>query len=188
MEKPLSDEHRRQRFLEVVVPHLDDALSLARWLTGNSADGEDVVQDASIRALAAIDKLRDGNPKAWVLTIVRNTAFTWLAKNRPKKLLVTSDDEVFERATIDSSVLPDAAMIAKTEAAMLAQAIESLPLPFKETLVLRDIDGLSYQEIASVTSMPIGTVMSRLSRARTMLIAKIRLTAELAPSDKEGAA
>ena len=174
----MADERQRQQFAEVVLPHLDAALSLARWLTGSLADGEDVVQEACIRALAGIGTLRDGSPRAWVLTIVRNTAFSWLRKNRPKALVVTDDDSVFEAADLASmdrgaTQNPEALLIAKADADLLNSAIAALPLNFKEILVLREIDGLSYREIAEVVSLPIGTVMSRLSRARKLLIVTI---------------
>ena len=169
----MTDERQRQRFLEVVVPYLDDALTLARWLTGNAADAEDVVQEASIRALAGIGSLREGHPRAWLLAIVRNTTYTWLAKNRSKMLIVTDDERVFEQAghaSGEAAVTPEAAMIAKADAARLRAAIEALPLPYREIIVLREIEDLSYQDIARITSLPIGTVMSRLSRARGRLM------------------
>jgi len=171
----LADERQQQRFAEVVLPHLDDALSLARWLTGNLADGEDVVQEATIRAFGAIGSFRDGNSRAWVLTIVRNTAFSWLRKHRPKSLLVTDDDSIFEAAALSMDGAsgtqdPESALIAKADAASINAAVAALPLNFREILVLREIDGLSYREIAEVVSLPIGTVMSRLSRARKLLM------------------
>ena len=190
----MTDEQRRQRFSKIVVPHLDDALSLARWLTGSVADGEDVVQDACIRAFSAIDSLREGNPRAWFLMIVRNTTFTWLAKNRPKALIITSDDRVFEQATAEMAnsgrpATPEAALIAKADADMLKRAIAALPLPYREVLVLREIEGSSYREIAAITSSPVGTVMSRLSRARTMLIERIGAIGQTNTGiGKEGAA
>ena len=185
----MADDGQRQKFAEVVLPHLDDALSLARWLTGSSADGEDVVQEACIRALAAIGGFRDGSPRAWLLTIVRNTAYSWLRKNRPKALIVTDDDAVFESASAagyerNDSPNPEAALIAKADAQMLQNGITALPLSFREVLVLRDIDGLSYREIAAVTALPIGTVMSRLSRARKLLMAQVLR----ARSQQQGAA
>ena len=174
----MADERQKRRFAEVVLPHLDAALSLARWLTGSLADGEDVVQEACIRAFGAIGTFRDGSPRAWVLSIVRNTAFSWLRKNRPKALVVTDDDSVFEAAGPawldgDTAQGPEAILIAKADAASLNAAIGALPLNFKEILVLREIDGLSYREIAEVVSLPIGTVMSRLSRARKLLMGRI---------------
>jgi RNA polymerase sigma-70 factor, ECF subfamily len=168
-------ERKRQLFADKVLPHLDDALSLARWLTGNLSDAEDVVQDACIRAYGAIETHKDGSPRAWLLAIVRNTAFTWLAKNRSKDLIMTDDIQVFEQAARDRTAgpadpSPEAAVIAKSDAARLHQAIAALPLPYREVLVLREIEDLSYAEIASVMSVPAGTVMSRLARARRMLI------------------
>ena len=97
----MASEQTGERFREVVLPHLDDALSLARWLTGNITDAEDVVQDACIRALRALGTQTVTNPRAWLLAIVRNTTFTWLGKNRPKALVVTDDDEMFERAGLE---------------------------------------------------------------------------------------
>lgn len=183
----MADERQSAKFAEVVLPHLDDALSLARWLTGSRSDAEDVVQEASIRALGAIGGFRDGSPRAWVLTIVRNTAYSWLRKNRPKALVVTDDATVFEAASLaegTAAPTPEAALIAKADGEMLSAAIAALPLNFREILVLREIDGLSYREIADVVSLPIGTVMSRLSRARKQLIAAIGA----AQGQKRGAA
>jgi RNA polymerase sigma-70 factor (ECF subfamily) len=170
----LAGEQTGERFRELVLPHLDDALSLARWLTGNITDAEDVVQDACIRALRALGSQTVGNPRAWLLAIVRNTTFTWLGKNRPKALVVTDDDRVFEegRSRMNEEVqpTPEAALIARADAALLQDAIAALPIVFRETLVLREINGLSYREIAKVTGSPIGTVMSRLARAREHLM------------------
>ncbi len=108
----------QQRFREVVLPHLDDALSLARWLTGNLADADDVVQEACLRAYGAIRTVRRDNPRAWLLVIVRNTAFTWLAKNRPKAVVVTDDERIFEQASLEmidraDMITPEAAIIAR---------------------------------------------------------------------------
>ncbi len=168
----------QQRFREMVLPYLDDALSLARWLTGNIADAEDVVQDACIRAYGATGTVRQTNPRAWLLVIVRNTAFTWLAKNRPKTVLVTDDDRIFEQAGLEmtdrtETASPEAVMMARTDTAELERAIAELPLSFREVLVLREIEGLSYREISQIVSIPVGTVMSRLARARSQLIRRI---------------
>jgi RNA polymerase sigma-70 factor, ECF subfamily len=174
----VSDDARRQRFSEVVMPHLDDALSLARWLTGNVADAEDVVQDACIRAYRAVDTVRERSPRAWLLTIVRNSAFTWLARNRPKTLLVTDDERIFEEAgrqaeDAASASTPEAAMIAKADGELLQREIGALPVSYREVLVLREIEELSYREISELMAIPVGTVMSRLSRARNLLIERI---------------
>jgi RNA polymerase sigma factor (sigma-70 family) len=162
-----TDNQDKQRFDEIVLPHLDDALSLARWLTGNFA-----VQEAAIRAYTAIATFRDGSPKAWLLTIVRNTAFSWLRKNRPKALLVTVDDTIFERAE-DGGPSPEAGLIAKADSSALQSAMAALPIAYREIIVLREIDELSYREIVEVTGLPLGTVMSRLSRARGLLVAQL---------------
>jgi RNA polymerase sigma-70 factor, ECF subfamily len=177
----VSGEDEKALFARVVLPHLGDAFALARWLTGDRADAEDVVQDACLRALRGIGGFSGGNSRAWVLTIVRHTAYTWLGKNRPAALVVTDDLEAVERAEFSrgggaaetAGETPEAALIAKADAARLEAAIQQLPPPFRETLVLRDIQGLDYKEIAKVTGVPIGTVMSRLARARQRLMTMI---------------
>ena len=169
---PVSNENAR--FASVVLPHLADAYSLARWLTGNRADAEDVVQDACLRAFRALDSYAGGSARAWVLTIVRHSAYAWLRKNRPTALVTVDDLEAVESANADpgdvNAGTPETELIAKTEAARLEAAIADLPSPFRETLVLRDVQGLDYREIAEVTGVAIGTVMSRLARARRRLI------------------
>ena len=163
------------RFKSVVLPHLADAYALARWLTGNSADAEDVVQDACLHAFRGIGNFSGGNARAWVLTIVRHTAYTWLGKNRPAALVLVEDVEDVGRAQSGEPDVetPETALIAKADAGLLEAAIAALPAPFRETLVLRDLQGLAYREIAGVTDVPVGTVMSRLARARQRLIATI---------------
>ena len=166
------------RFRSIVMPHIDEAYRLAQWLTGNRTDAEDVVQDASIRAFRAIRSFAGGSARSWVLSIVRNTAYSWLRKNRPAEVVTVEDLEAVELEQANpgdrSSGTPEAALIAKTDAEQLRAAIAALPAPFRETLVLRDIEGLDYREIAQATEVPIGTVMSRLARARHRLIATIR--------------
>jgi RNA polymerase sigma-70 factor (ECF subfamily) len=167
-------------FSAVVMPHLGDAFALARWMTGNRTDAEDVVQEASLRAFRAIRRYAGGNARAWVLTIVRNTALTWMAKTRPAVLLVVDDLAGIERQQARNGnghacvADPESEMIAKADAARLENAIAALPSPFRETLVLRDLQGLDYREIAHVTEAPIGTVMSRLARARHRLVATLK--------------
>ena len=185
-ERGAMDEQKR--FQEVVLPHLDDALSLARWLTGNLSDAEDVVQEACIRAFGAIASVK-GNARAWLLVIVRNTAFTWLAKNRPKAVVVTDDDRIFEQAGLEmtdrsDTATPEAMMIAQADADLVQRAIAGLPISYREVLVLREIEGLSYKEISDIVSIPVGTVMSRLARARSQLIQRIGM----ASAGKAGAA
>jgi RNA polymerase sigma factor (sigma-70 family) len=163
------------RFKSVVLPHLGDAYSLARWITGNRTDAEDVVQDACLRAFRGISNFSNGDARAWVLTVVRNTAYTWLHKNRPSSVLVVEDIEAVESTQgghgDPCSETPETTLIAKADAAGLRAAIAALPTQYRETVILRDVQGLSYREISEVTGVPAGTVMSRLARARRRLIA-----------------
>ena len=165
------------RFRSVVMPHIDEGYRLAHWLTGNRTDAEDVVQDASMRAFRAIRNYAGGSARSWVLSIVRNTAYSWLRKNCPAAVVTVEDLEAVEveQAHRDdrNGDNPEAALIAKADADQLRAAIAALPTEFRETLVLRDIEGLDYREIAQATEVPIGTVMSRLARARHRLIAAL---------------
>jgi RNA polymerase sigma-70 factor, ECF subfamily len=169
----VDDPH--MRFRQVVLPFLDDCYDLARWLTGDRADAQDVVQDACLQAFRAIGTYAGPNARAWILTIVRHAAYRWLRRNRSAALVMVDDVETLERAQreplADGGPTPEAELIARAEAARLDGAIAALPLPFRETLVLRDIHGLDYRQIAEVTGVPVGTVMSRLARARSRLIA-----------------
>jgi RNA polymerase sigma factor (sigma-70 family) len=176
----LKSEDDQARFASVVQPHLADAYALARWLTGDRADAEDVVQEACLRAFRGIGGFAGVNARAWLLTIVRHAAYTWLGKNRSASLLMVDDLEAVEQrqasggsAFDQGPQTPEAALIAKVDARRLEAAIAELPVPFRETLVLRDVQGLDYREIAEVTKVPIGTVMSRLARARQRLIERV---------------
>jgi RNA polymerase sigma factor (sigma-70 family) len=177
----MSGDDSTARFERIVQPHLGDAYALARWITGDRADAEDVVQEACLRAFRAIGGYAGGNTRAWILTIVRNTAYTWLAKNRSAVVTTVDDLAATESANAGQSVSsasdygsnPEAELIAKADAARLEAAITALPPQFRDTLVLRDIQGLDYREIAAVTEVPVGTVMSRLARARQRLIEAI---------------
>jgi RNA polymerase sigma factor (sigma-70 family) len=166
------------RFTEVFVPYLVDAFRLARWLAGSRADAEDIVQEASMRAFKYIRGFSGGNPRAWVLTIVRNTSYSWLAKNRPKDVVLSDDldqdhREQIEQVGTQEMQTPETALIAKLEAEQVRKAMAALPAPFREVLVLREIHDLDYRTIAEVAALPIGTVMSRLARARRLLSATI---------------
>jgi RNA polymerase sigma factor (sigma-70 family) len=175
------------RFRGVVMPHLGDAYSLARWIIGNQADAEGVVQEACLRAFRGIGNFSNGNARVWVLTIVRNTAYTWLRKNRPSTVLVIEDLEDVEAAQGNpgdpDGNTPERTLIAKADAAGLQAAIRALPTPHRETMILRDVQGLSYREIAEVTGVPTGTVMSRLARARRSLIAILTTDEARIPCD-----
>jgi RNA polymerase sigma factor (sigma-70 family) len=168
------DDH--ERFKSVVLPHLSDAYTLARWLTGSPTDSEDVVQDACLRAFRGIANFCHGNARAWLLTIVRHTAYSWLHKNRPGAMVSVDDiDNVVDTQLGGRDAeSPEMALIVLDDAMRLKAAIAALPTPFREMLVLRDVQGLAYREIAEVTGVPIGTVMSRLARARSRLIAILR--------------
>ena len=160
------------------MPHLVDAFRLARWIAGNRTDAEDIVQEASMRAFKNIRGFSGGDARAWVLTIVRNTSYSWLAKNRPKVLVLSEDlsekaQGEIEQAATDELQTPETALIAKLEAQQIRKAMASLPVPFREVLVLREIHELDYRTIAEVAALPIGTVMSRLARARRLLAAAI---------------
>ena len=176
-----SSEQDRSRFQNVVLPHLADAYELARWLTGNRADAEDVVQEACLHAFRGIGSFAGVNARAWLLTIVRRAAYAWLKENRSAALVMVDDLVAIEEKQSKQcaasgevgSQTPEAALIAKADAARLELAIAALPLPFRETLVLRDIQELDYREIAEVTKVPVGTVMSRLARARHRLITSL---------------
>jgi RNA polymerase sigma-70 factor, ECF subfamily len=171
----VDDPTDQTRFAEVFLPHLVDAFRLARWLAGSSADAEDIVQEASLRAFKSIRSFSGGNARAWVLTIVRNTSYTWFAKNRPQAVVLTEDldlptRERADRATHDDVPTPEAALIAKMEAEEVRKAVAALPPHFSEVLVLREIHDLDYRTIAEIIQVPIGTVMSRLARARKLAL------------------
>jgi RNA polymerase sigma factor (sigma-70 family) len=172
----VDDTTEQTRFAEVFLPHLVDAFRLAHWLSGNRADAEDIVQEASMRAFKGISGFAGGDPRAWVLTIVRNTSYSWLAKNRPSALVLTGDldeqaQQQLDRADPDPT--PEAQLIAKAEAETVRKAMARLPAPFREVLVLREIHDLNYKTIAEVAGLPIGTVMSRLARARRLLLTSL---------------
>ena len=178
----LNSEDDQARFARVVLPHLADAYALARWLTGDRADAEDVVQEACLRAFRGIGGFAGVNARAWLLTIERHAAYTWLGKNRSASLVVVDDLEAVEQQQASGAAAfgsdqqtPEAALIAKADARRLEAAIAELPVTFRETLVLRDVQGLDYREIAEVTKVPIGTVMSRLARARRRLMQRIAM-------------
>jgi RNA polymerase sigma-70 factor (ECF subfamily) len=160
-------ETKRASFEEAVLPHLDAAYNLARWLTRNEADADDVVQEAFMRAFRFYGDFHAGNCRAWLLTIVRNTCCTWLQANRAGEPTITFDEEMHSGETIDGG--PEAKLLAQADRKMLGEAIEELPWEFREVIVLRELEGMAYKEIAEVAGIPLGTVMSRLARARDRL-------------------
>jgi RNA polymerase sigma-70 factor (ECF subfamily) len=174
--KGIGSADTHERFKSVVLPHLSEAYALARRLTGSPIDSEDVVQDACVRAYRRIGSFVDGNARAWVLTIVRHTAFTWLHKNRGVGPVLVDDLETVEGKQISERHLdtPETALMAQDDAMRLQTAIDALPTSFREALVLRNVRGLTYRQTAEATGVSIGTVMSRLARARGRLIANMR--------------
>lgn len=156
---------QQAQFEQIVMPHLDAAYNLARWLAGNDHDAEDIVQDACVRAFRFAGGFRGINSRAWLLTIVRNTACSWLKKNRPQAMVPVDDQELDEI----EYPLRTADSFHGADKNALRAALEALPLEFREALVLRELEGFSYKEIAEVAQVPVGTVMSRLARARRQL-------------------
>lgn len=154
-------------FENSVLPHLDAAYNLARWLTRNGQDAEDAVQEACLRALRFFGGFRGGDARAWLLKIVRNTCYTQLQNNRPQELATTFDEEIHSED--DGSMNPEMLLLRSADSQLLRRALEELPVNFREVLVLRELEGLSYREIAEVSNIPPGTVMSSLSRARERL-------------------
>lgn len=165
------DDSRTRRFEAVALPHLPAAYNLARWICRNEADAADVVQEAVMRALQYFDGYRGGDARAWLLQIVRNSAHTWIGRNRPAGQVPLIDTEVEAAGYAED---PMTAVASRAESAAVRQAITRLPLEQREVLILREFEDLSYRQIAAVIDSPIGTVMSRLSRARDQLAAIIR--------------
>jgi RNA polymerase sigma-70 factor (ECF subfamily) len=159
------EAQERKRFEECVLPHLDAAFNLARWLLRDKSNAQDATQEAMLRAYRFFGGFRSGDARAWLLQIVRNSCYTWLRKNRPQEDI----SEVDEDSMPSDAPSPEAQAIASHDRQRVARALEDLPVHFREILVLRELEGCSYKEIAAITSHPIGTVMSALARARRQL-------------------
>lgn len=163
------EAQERKRFEECVLPHLDAAHNLARWLLRDKANAEDATQESILRAYRFFSGFRAGDPRAWLLQIVRHYCYTWLRKNRPQE-----DASEFDQDSMPSEApSPEALAIASHDRDRVARALEELPVHFREILVLRELEGCSYKEIAAITAHPIGTVMSALARARRQLRAAL---------------
>lgn len=179
---PVGDGARTRRFEAVALPHLSAAYNLARWICRNEADAADIVQEAVMRALQYFDSYHGGDARAWLLQIVRNSAHTWIGKNRlagrvPLDELESDSAAILEGPWSAANQGPEdplATVVAQDEGARLRVAIGRLPLEQREVLILREFEAMSYRQIAVITGCPIGTVMSRLSRARDQLAEIVR--------------
>jgi RNA polymerase sigma-70 factor, ECF subfamily len=170
----LFHQHKLTAFEEGVLPHLDAAYNLARWLTRNDQDAEDVVQEASLRAFRYWKGFSGGDCRSWLLAIVRNTFYTWVRQQSVQPEL-TEDGEVDD---VDNSIPdPETTLLQNCDREMLSLALEDLPVEFREAIVLREMEGLSYKEIADIAGVPVGTVMSRLARGRRRLQIYLTTTA-----------
>ena len=177
----MQEKDALKNFERLMLPHLGAAHNLARWLTRNETDAEDVVQEAFLRAFKFFDTFRGSDSRRWLLAVVRNTCFTWLRQNRAGELLQAGDGEDVELIEGHEDD-PEETLAQSDEREQLRRAIEELPAEFREVIVLRELEGMSYREIASVASVPVGTVMSRLARARR------RLRRSLTPPARKGGA
>src|SRR2546426_2155871 len=166
-ESKMKERTSSGNFENDILPHLDAAYNLARWLTRNGQDAEDAVQEACLRAFRFFGGFRGGDARTWLLKIVRNTCYTQLQKNRPREPATTFDEEIHSEE--GDSLSPEALLLRSADSQLLRQALEELPVKFREVLVLRELEGLSYSEIAEVSNIPLGTVMSSLSRGRERL-------------------
>jgi len=185
----LTSQEKLSRFEEHISPHLKSAYNLARWLTRSHEDAEDVVQDAFLRAFSAFESFRgqDANPqsaKAWLLTIVRNTSLTWLKRNRHAEAMLGLDETLNEPK--ERSADPEEILLISCDREDVRHALEQLPLDFREAIILREMEGLSYKEISAATGIPLGTVMSRLSRGRDWLRRILSTPRPLKPREGAG--
>jgi RNA polymerase sigma-70 factor (ECF subfamily) len=174
----VQNKDERAAFDEVFLPHLPEAYRLAQWLAGNASDAEDIVQEAALRAFRGIKNFGAVNARAWSLTIVRNTAFSWLTKNKPRTVVFLNDLSAAEQQELEYEGLhgarietPEEIALFKADAEEVQKALAQLPVQFREVIVLREINQMNYRDIAEITNAPIGTVMSRLSRGRQLLMA-----------------
>lgn len=167
----MDEKEKLERFEQCILPHLGAAFNLARWLARNEHDAQDVVQEAFLRAFKFFAGFRGADSRAWLLRIVRNTFYTWVHRHEREQDMPPFDEEI--HAAEADPATPETELLAQADAEAVREAIESLPPEFRESLVLRELEGLSYKEIAEVANLPIGTVMSRLARARQQLRASL---------------
>src|SRR5689334_22018853 len=169
-------------FEEAVMPHLDAAYNLARWLTRNEHDAQDMVQEAYLRAFRFFGGFHGTDARAWLLTIVRNTCYTWLKRKQGPEFTCDFEEAVMTKESDELD--PESSHELKVQSQLINEAIEKLPVEFREVVILRELEELSYKEIAEITAIPIGTVMSRLSRARKRLLVGLRGIVRVEPVDK----
>lgn len=175
----MTDDEKSRRFEELALPHLDAAYNLARWLCGNANEAEDVVQESYLRAFRYFDSLRGGNARAWLLAIVRNTWYSEWSRRQDAAAMVPFDDTMDDAGPLAGwsdgmQGDPEALAMQHQDAQQVHGALAELPVPYREVLVLRELEDMSYGEIAAVAGIPVGTVMSRLSRGRRLLAAALR--------------
>ena len=163
----MPDQSKVDRFEEIALPHMAAAYNLARWLVHNEADAEDIVQEAYLRAFKFFSGYYGGDTRAWLLTIVRNTSYTWLQQNRALRLADPIEDKLDE-VGLDFAD-PEILFLQSVDSQIVRHALQELPVEFREVMVLREMEALSYKEIANIVDIPIGTVMSRLKRGRKRL-------------------
>ena len=166
----MSDDENRRRFELRVMPHVDAAYNLARWLTHNDHDAQDVVQEALMRAMRYMGSFRGDDAKAWLLQIVRHACLSWLKENRPAERPFLDDtDESLQDIAAPATDEPHSVAMRNADRLQINQAIAALPAAYREVLVLRELEDLSYNDIARIAAIPVGTVMSRLARARGLM-------------------
>jgi RNA polymerase sigma-70 factor, ECF subfamily len=189
----LTEDDDRRRFAQLALPHLDAAYNLARWLTRNDHDANDVVQEAYLRAMRHFGGFRGERARPWLLQIVRHTCYSWLKENRPAEVAASDEaDEAWLNTASPADDEPPNLVQRKADREQINRAIAALPVAFREVLVLREMEDLSYKEIARIADIPLGTVMSRLSRARSLLQQALRpdarpLLRTVPPAPREGA-
>jgi RNA polymerase sigma-70 factor, ECF subfamily len=173
----LEEQDKLARFEQSIMPHMNAAYNLARWLAGNDSDAQDVVQEAYLRAFKFLNGFRGGDSRSWLLRIVRNAFYDWLKRNRREETGTSFDEEL--HSTGDETGMPDTLLLEKADHELVRKAIGDLPREFREILVLRELEGFSYKEIADIAEVPLGTVMSRLARARehlrTLVVQRLEL-------------
>jgi RNA polymerase sigma factor (sigma-70 family) len=162
-----AERNWKTRFEQIVLPHLDAAFNLARWLVHNQHDAEDLVQEAYLRAFKFFGGFHGENARAWLLTIVRHTCYTWLKQNRAQGVMTPFDEELHGKT--EETPNQESNLLQSADAALVREALEKLPVEFREVIILREMEGFSYKEIAEMIEAPLGTVMSRLARGRKWL-------------------